>query len=70
MKIGSVKANLALGSPVLMGKFQFLKPDDVDRTLGEVKAATCLLDLSPCWLIKAGRDDLVKWVGGVVNASL
>ena len=35
---GPVDVTVAPACPVLMGKFQVLQPDDLDRTLGEVKA--------------------------------
>ena len=50
--------------------FQLYQPDDVDRTLGEVKATTCLLDPCISWLRKPAREGLAKSVQGVVNASL
>ena len=39
-----VNITMAPASPVLMDKFQCLQSMDVNRTLGEVKAAICLLD--------------------------
>ena len=53
-----------------MSELQFLQPDDVDTTLGEVKVAMCLMDPCPSSFIKATRKQLVEWVGSVVNSSL
>ena len=51
VNIGPVDVTMALAGPAFMDSFPFLRPDDVDRTLGKVKATTCLLDPCPSWLI-------------------
>ena len=48
---------MASACPVLMNNFQFLQPNDMDRTLGEVKATTCLLDLCPYKSFQKGVDN-------------
>ena len=70
--VDSDHVNVTVAPPclVLMDEFQFLQPNYVVRTLGEMRAITCLLDHCPSWLIEAARKALVDLVGGVVNASL
>ena len=52
---GPVDVTVAPACPVWMDGFQLLQPDDVDKTLGEVKATICLLGTCPSWLIKAAQ---------------
>ncbi|KAF7252459.1 Mitogen-activated protein kinase kinase kinase kinase 3 [Varanus komodoensis] len=56
--------------PQLMDEFQLLRPDDVDKVLGQVCPTTCLLDPSPSWLLKKTKDGIGTWILEVVNASL
>ncbi|KAF7254198.1 hypothetical protein EYD10_01049 [Varanus komodoensis] len=57
-------------SPQLMDEFQLLKPDDVDKVLGQVRPTTCLQDPCPSWLLKKAKDRIVTWILEVANASL
>ncbi|KAF7246017.1 putative RNA-directed DNA polymerase from transposon BS [Varanus komodoensis] len=57
-------------SPQLMDEFQLLRPDDVDKVLGQVHPTTCLLDPCPSWLLKKAKDGIGTWILEVVNASL
>ena len=54
-----VNATVAPSCLVLMDEFQFLQPDDVVKTLGEVKATRCPLDPFLSWFIKAARKRTV-----------
>ncbi|KAF7241261.1 Maternal embryonic leucine zipper kinase [Varanus komodoensis] len=56
--------------PKLMDEFQLLRPDDVDKVLGQVRPTTCLLDPCPSWLLKKAKDGIGTWILEVVNASL
>ncbi|KAF7242125.1 Transcription factor COE3 [Varanus komodoensis] len=56
--------------PQLMDEFQLLRPDDVDKMLGQVRPTTCLLDPCPSWLLKKAKDGIGTWILEVVNASL
>ncbi|KAF7245591.1 Eukaryotic translation initiation factor 3 subunit M, partial [Varanus komodoensis] len=53
-----------------MDEFQLLRPDDVDKVLGQVRPTTCLLDPCPSWLLKKAKDGIGTWILEVVNASL
>ncbi|KAF7239258.1 hypothetical protein EYD10_14085 [Varanus komodoensis] len=57
-------------SPQLMDEFQLLRPDDVDKVLGQVRPTTCLLEPCPSWLLKKAKDGIGTWILEVVNASL
>ncbi|KAF7238147.1 Sperm-associated antigen 17 [Varanus komodoensis] len=57
-------------SPQLMDEFQLLRPDDVDKVLGQVCPTICLLDPCPSWLLKKAKDGIGTWILEVVNASL
>ncbi|KAF7250254.1 hypothetical protein EYD10_03943 [Varanus komodoensis] len=57
-------------SPQLMDKFQLLRPDDVDKVLGQVHPTACLLDSCTSWLLKKTKDGIGTWILEVVNASL
>ncbi|KAF7242353.1 putative RNA-directed DNA polymerase from transposon BS [Varanus komodoensis] len=57
-------------SPQLMDEFQLLRPDDVDKVLGQVRPTTCLLDPCPSWLLKKAKDGTGTWILEVINASL
>ena len=57
---GPVHVSMVHVCPALMVKFKFLPLGDVDRTLGEVKVSTCLLDPWPSWLIKVARKGLAN----------
>uniref|UniRef100_A0A803TMD6 Reverse transcriptase domain-containing protein n=1 Tax=Anolis carolinensis TaxID=28377 RepID=A0A803TMD6_ANOCA len=54
----------------LWDSFQLVRPDDVDRILGAVRATTCSADPCPSWLIKSARGGLVEWFVMIINASL
>ncbi|KAF7254503.1 Beta-tectorin [Varanus komodoensis] len=56
--------------PELLDEFQLLRPDDVDKVLGQVRPTTCLLDPCPSWLIKNSKHGTGIWILEVVNASL
>ncbi|KAF7247943.1 Phosphatidylinositol N-acetylglucosaminyltransferase subunit A [Varanus komodoensis] len=56
--------------PDLLNEFQLLRPDDVDKVLGQVRPTTCLLDPCPSWLINDSKHGIGTWILEVVNASL
>ncbi|KAF7249458.1 RNA-directed DNA polymerase from mobile element jockey [Varanus komodoensis] len=56
--------------PKLLEEFQLLRPDDVDKVLGQVRPTTCLLDPCPSWLINNSKHGIGTWILEVVNASL
>ncbi|KAF7245842.1 RNA-directed DNA polymerase from mobile element jockey [Varanus komodoensis] len=49
---------------------QLLRPDDVDKVLGQVRPTTCLLDPCPSGLLKKAKDGIGTWILEVVNTSL
>ncbi|XP_061453461.1 uncharacterized protein LOC133370741 [Rhineura floridana] len=53
-----------------MDIFQLVKPEDVDRILGESRATTCSLDPCPSWLIKCARRGVADWLVYLMNTSL
>ncbi|KAF7253873.1 putative RNA-directed DNA polymerase from transposon BS [Varanus komodoensis] len=57
-------------NPQLIDEFQLLRPDDVDKVLGQVHPTTCLLDPCPSWLLKKAKDGIGTWILEVVNVSL
>ncbi|KAF7246011.1 Macrophage mannose receptor 1 [Varanus komodoensis] len=61
---------MSLSGPKLMDEFQLLRPDDVDKVLGQVRPTTCLLDPCPSWLINNAKHGIGTWILEVVNASL
>ncbi|KAF7253150.1 hypothetical protein EYD10_01179 [Varanus komodoensis] len=56
--------------PKLMDEFQLLRPDDVDKVLGQVHPTICLLDPCPSWLLNKAKHGIGTWILEVVNASL
>ncbi|KAF7246325.1 Phospholipase ABHD3, partial [Varanus komodoensis] len=48
--------------PELLDEFQLLRPDDVDKVLGQVRPTTCLLDPCPSWLIKDSKHGIGTWI--------
>lgn len=44
--------------------------EEVDRTLQNANATTCVLALCPSWLVKATQEAPYGWVQMVVNSSL
>ncbi|XP_062992110.1 uncharacterized protein LOC134404983, partial [Elgaria multicarinata webbii] len=55
---------------VLLDEFQLVRPEDVDKVLGQVRSTTCMLDPCPSWLITSNKEGIAGWVQEVVNASL
>lgn len=55
---------------VILKQFVPIGPDEVDRVLSAVSAATCQLDLCPSWVMKACRTVTARWIKGQVNSSL
>ncbi|KAF7245646.1 putative RNA-directed DNA polymerase from transposon BS [Varanus komodoensis] len=55
---------------ILLDEFQLLRPDDVDKVLGQVRTSTCLLDPCPSWLLFKAKDGIGSWILEVINASL
>ncbi|KAF7244332.1 hypothetical protein EYD10_09255 [Varanus komodoensis] len=56
--------------PELLDEFQLLRPDDVDKVLGQVRPTTCLLDPCPSWFINNSKHRIGTWILEVVNTSL
>lgn len=50
--------------------FDSVGAEEVDRTLQNANATTCVLDLCPSWLVKAAQEASYGWVQAVVNSSL
>ena len=61
---GPVDVTLAMACPVLTDKYQSVQLEDVGRTLGEVKASSCVLDPCLSWLSSAARRELAEWTRG------
>ncbi|KAF7245202.1 Receptor-type tyrosine-protein phosphatase mu [Varanus komodoensis] len=61
---------MLLSGTDLMDKFQLLRPDDVDKVLGQVHPTTCLLDPCPSWLLRKAKDRIGTWILEAVNTSL
>ncbi|KAF7239274.1 Inactive carboxypeptidase-like protein X2 [Varanus komodoensis] len=60
---------MTLSGQILMDEFQLLRPDDVDKVLGQV-CSTCLLDPCPSWLLTEAKHGIGAWIQEVINASL
>uniref|UniRef100_A0A8D0BC31 Reverse transcriptase domain-containing protein n=1 Tax=Salvator merianae TaxID=96440 RepID=A0A8D0BC31_SALMN len=56
--------------PVIWEEFELVMPDEVDKAMGAVSSATCLLDPCPSWLVSTSREVTRGWVQAIVNASL
>uniref|UniRef100_A0A803SLJ1 Reverse transcriptase domain-containing protein n=1 Tax=Anolis carolinensis TaxID=28377 RepID=A0A803SLJ1_ANOCA len=56
--------------PILWDSFRLVLPDDVEGTLGSVRATTCALDPCPSWLVKQAKEGLLDWFVAIINASL
>ncbi|KAF7250584.1 CDC42 small effector protein 2-A [Varanus komodoensis] len=54
----------------LLDEFQLLRPDDVDKVLGQVRTTTCLLDLCPSWLLSKAKHGIGSWIWEVIITSL
>ncbi|KAF7251184.1 Brother of CDO [Varanus komodoensis] len=54
---------------VLMDEFQLMRPDAVDKVLGQVRPTTCLLEPCP-WLLTKAKHRIGSWILEVINASL
>ncbi|KAF7252624.1 Craniofacial development protein 2 [Varanus komodoensis] len=54
----------------LLDEFQLLRPDDVDKVLGQVCTTTCVLDPCPSWLLSKAKHRIGSWIRGVINSSL
>ncbi|KAF7242038.1 putative RNA-directed DNA polymerase from transposon BS [Varanus komodoensis] len=55
---------------ILLDEFQLMRPDDVDKVLGQVRPTTCLLDTCPSWLLTKAKHWIGAWILEVINASL
>uniref|UniRef100_A0A8D2J6W7 Reverse transcriptase domain-containing protein n=1 Tax=Varanus komodoensis TaxID=61221 RepID=A0A8D2J6W7_VARKO len=55
---------------LLMDGFQLMRPDDVDKVLGQVCPTTCLLDPCPSWLLTKAKHGIGSWIPEVINTSL
>lgn len=55
---------------VILKQFVPVGPDEVDRVLSAVSAATCQLEPCPSWLMKACRMVTARKVKAQVNSSL
>ncbi|KAF7239428.1 Visinin-like protein 1 [Varanus komodoensis] len=54
----------------LLDEFQLLRPDDVDKVLGQVHTTTCVLDPCPSWLLSKAKHGIGSWIQEVINAFL
>ncbi|KAF7245399.1 RNA-directed DNA polymerase from mobile element jockey [Varanus komodoensis] len=54
----------------LLDEFQLLRPDDMDKMLGQVRTTTCVLDPCPSWLLSKAKHRIGSWIREVINASL
>lgn len=64
MQCEDVQGHLACPDP--WTSFQLIQAEDVDRILGGVRPVSCVLDLSPSWLIQDARAGLLDWLGTLI----
>ncbi|KAK9396605.1 RNA-directed DNA polymerase from mobile element jockey-like [Crotalus adamanteus] len=57
-------------SHVIWSEFEPVTPDEVDKAVRAMNAATCLLDPCPSWLVSASREVTRGWLQAIINASL
>ncbi|KAF7249427.1 Galectin-related protein, partial [Varanus komodoensis] len=55
---------------ILLDEFHLLRPDDVDKVLGQVRPTACLLDPCPSWLLTKAKLRIGAWILEVINPSL
>ncbi|XP_053154385.1 uncharacterized protein LOC128345841 [Hemicordylus capensis] len=69
-RVLAVPADVPLvpSGPVVLDSFRLVRPEDVDKILGSVRATSCALDPCPSWLIKAAREGTGRWLEVMVNA--